>query len=272
MGDFNSAKQIGCTNFNAMLTDRGTHLFSAPELRFGKLWNERIDIWACGLCMFFMLHEAMAFDAQSRRVQEAFAAQRRPEIRWGDSSALARNLVEQCLTVKMSDRPPAMELLMHPCFDLSGEDPCRQLVEDEASRRLTWRTSSSSARARQEQLSESSSDIFLLNLACGLVARRSRRPEAPNQSNSRHGGKIHPGDVQPEKPYEAWRTNGWCPRGVKTLWQLARAKYERASLRFIDPRDGYHSDPETTAVIPWSHSEGDGCPEGDRGGGRQWSQ
>jgi len=43
--DFNSAKRIGTgPGASLMLSDRGTHAFSAPELRFGRTWNERVDI------------------------------------------------------------------------------------------------------------------------------------------------------------------------------------------------------------------------------------
>lgn len=49
--DFNSAARIGARSDSVMLTDRGTHLYSAPELRCGRLWNERVDIWGCGVCL-----------------------------------------------------------------------------------------------------------------------------------------------------------------------------------------------------------------------------
>merc|ERR1712217_782098 len=43
ISDFNSAKQIG-TKYDQMLTDRGTSLYNAPELKFSRLWNEHVDI------------------------------------------------------------------------------------------------------------------------------------------------------------------------------------------------------------------------------------
>ncbi|CAE7197932.1 unnamed protein product [Symbiodinium natans] len=54
--DFNSAKVIGQgVGSTVMLSERGTKDFSAPELLLGGLWNERVDIWASGLCLYFML-------------------------------------------------------------------------------------------------------------------------------------------------------------------------------------------------------------------------
>ncbi|CAE8585053.1 unnamed protein product, partial [Polarella glacialis] len=63
--DFNCAKQIGDSGAR-MLTERGTHHFSAPELRFGRLWNERIDIWSSGLCLYYMLRGELAFNIMDR--------------------------------------------------------------------------------------------------------------------------------------------------------------------------------------------------------------
>lgn len=117
--DFSSSKQIG--NSTTMLTDRGTSLYNAPELRFGQLWNERVDIWACGLCMYFMLRGKLPFDVQKSHNIVALMAGKLPSISWGDASELMRNLILQCLTVDMCDRPPAMELLEHRVFRQNHE-------------------------------------------------------------------------------------------------------------------------------------------------------
>mmetsp|Transcript_57916 Transcript_57916/g.186004 ORF Transcript_57916/g.186004 Transcript_57916/m.186004 type:complete len:526 (+) Transcript_57916:99-1676(+) len=133
--DFNSAKRIGGgAGASAMLTDRGTHDFSAPELRFGTLWNERVDEWACGLCLYFMLQAALPFAIMHRATAQVLRSGKLPPMHWdtaesptsaaseaascgaGGTSILMRNLVLQCLTVNMHDRPPVMELLMHPVF------------------------------------------------------------------------------------------------------------------------------------------------------------
>lgn len=119
VGDFNSAKQIGDgPGASAMLSARGTHLFSAPELFFGQLWNERVDIWACGLVLYFMVRGRLPFHCTEREAKRALAAGRLPSVAWDGMSALLRNLVEQCLAVDMRDRPPAMELLHHELFEM----------------------------------------------------------------------------------------------------------------------------------------------------------
>merc|ERR1719491_131312 len=63
ISDFNSAKRIGDgQGSSAMLSFRGTRLYSAPELLLGKVWNERVDIWACGLCLHYAVLAELPFD------------------------------------------------------------------------------------------------------------------------------------------------------------------------------------------------------------------
>lgn len=114
--DFNSAKRIGqSAGSSLMLTDRGTQLYSAPELRFGRMWNERIDIWAAGLCLYFMLHGLLPFDSSKSYVKTQLLAGRLPTIEWASSvSPAMANLIEQCISVDFKNRPPALELLVHP--------------------------------------------------------------------------------------------------------------------------------------------------------------
>lgn len=119
ISDFNSARRLGlgpedsCTH---MLSDRGTAAFRAPELRFGRLWNERIDIWACGLCSYYMLKTCLPFNIDNRQVLADLYENRLPKVDWDGISPPMRYVVSQCLSVDMSQRPPAMELLMLPIF------------------------------------------------------------------------------------------------------------------------------------------------------------
>jgi len=117
IGDFGSARRIGRgAGGGAMLSHRGTQLYSAPELRFGRQWNERVDVWASGLCAFVMLRAVLPFDGGSRAAARLLCAGRLPKIPWGVAGAASRSLVLQCLTPEMRDRPTAMELLLHPAF------------------------------------------------------------------------------------------------------------------------------------------------------------
>jgi len=116
IADFNSAKRIGLgvAGGSAMLTDRGTKLYAAPELKFGLVWNERVDIWASGLCLYFMLRGKEPFDNADPDVSTALRTGRMPRVDWENITMEPRDMIGQCLAVDMRDRPTAMELLLHP--------------------------------------------------------------------------------------------------------------------------------------------------------------
>jgi len=123
ISDFNSATSLGKNGqgCRVMLSHRGTHLYSAPEMRFGRLWNERIDIWSCGLSFFFMLHGDLPFK-EDQETNALLRAGRQPEVQWGNIALPIQQFLEQCFAVHFRDRPPALELLLHPIFRLLRPD------------------------------------------------------------------------------------------------------------------------------------------------------
>lgn len=158
--DFNSAKRVGRgMGASAMLTDRGTHLYSAPEMRLGRLWNERVDIWGCGLCTYFMLQAALPFDISTGECVQHFEQGMLPPVEWAGISSLMQNLIQQCLAVKVSDRPPAMELLLHPVFARGGGAAKKRARSQDSGCSL--------GRIREMQ----GRDTFELLPACGLVRK-----------------------------------------------------------------------------------------------------
>jgi len=119
--DFNSAKQIGEAESvdhggSVMLTDRGSQPYKAPEIRFGALWNERVDVWSYGLCAYFMFRGSLPFNTEARKVHAHWLAGKNPHIFFGNMTEAMQKLVLECLSVSMHDRPAAMELLLHPAF------------------------------------------------------------------------------------------------------------------------------------------------------------
>lgn len=121
IADFNSAQLIGGgLGASLMLSARGTADFLAPEILFGPDCNELVDVWACGLCLFFAIRGELPFHMSKKTVKKTVAERRLPNIDWGvaglQPSKMFRNLIAQCLTVHMPERPPAMELLLHPAF------------------------------------------------------------------------------------------------------------------------------------------------------------
>lgn len=219
IADFNSAKQIGRgPGSSLMLTDRGTHIYAAPELRFGCLWNERVDIWACGLCIYYFLRACLPFIITHRSISTQLLSGELPPINWQGMPQLMKNLVQQCLIVQMHDRPPAMQLLLHPAFEDSASEQWSHLFDDEPV----------SPYAEQEEPRAEARDHFALLPACGCLAMAKR---ASPKDKKRRGGAferqcteetfnsprtpmlspralssplLHWGDSEPEQPKARW--------------------------------------------------------------------
>lgn len=166
IGDFNSARQIGSNTWTAgnrcaMLTDRGTASFRSPELVLGRVWNEGVDIWAAGMTIFFMVEGQLPFRIEDVHVLSLLSQGKLPRLEQATlHSEPMLNLVLQCLAVDFHDRPPAMELLLHP------------VVEPFASR------PSSCPPCEKEQ------EVFQLNASCGLIASQSGPGDSRSTGNA----------------------------------------------------------------------------------------
>jgi serine/threonine protein kinase len=123
IADFNSAKQIGQRGVlgSAMLTDRGTARYSAPEINAGQMWNERVDVWSAGLSIYFMRLGQLPFDVESSEVRDALRRAQAPLMDLAPLGRLMSSLVQQCLESNPHNRPPAVELLAHPLFRDSSQ-------------------------------------------------------------------------------------------------------------------------------------------------------
>merc|ERR1712216_322655 len=199
--DFNSARQIGSSFCSCMLTDRGTREFTAPELRFGHMWNERVDIWALGLCFYFMLIGRLPFDIQSRQVAEVLSLGKLPSMQWEGASELHQNLILSCLAINMRDRPPAMQLLKHAALDGIGSVPKR------------GRTPSPQDANPRCSVGVVST-FFIISPACGLLSIH-----ASQQHYSLHdAGSLFEASV-----------SDWKERrdGALQLRRLARSQFEK---------------------------------------------
>lgn len=123
IGDFNSAKLLADTSGGAMLSHRCTPDFAAPELSLRLSWNERVDIWSSGLCLFYMINAALPFKCSHPETQTFFLQNSLPPIDWVSMSEEAESILKLSLAVDMRDRPPAMELIQHPVIRCwIGED------------------------------------------------------------------------------------------------------------------------------------------------------
>jgi len=216
--DFSSAKVIGQgVGSAAMLSARGTQDFAAPELLLGQMWNERVDIWASGLCLYFMLSGTLPWPPNEARL--AFKEGQLPEVDWTSLPPFAQELLRSCLAVKLENRPPAMKLLNHVAFEGKEEtwpdSPTRSTP--------SYSMSSASTMAGSEDLVEMSTDQDLartysavsnssrrvsfhnhhkhLNLLMAVFHRRAKTVPATRRT-SRSLRRVVPGEARP--PANSW--------------------------------------------------------------------
>jgi len=164
--DFNSAKQIGQQGVlsGAMLTDRGTACYSAPEIHAGQMWNERVDLWSAGLSIYFMRVGRLPFDPDRSRVRDALRRGEAPPMDLALLGELMSSLVQQCLEADPHDRPPAVELLAHPLFR-DGPEVLPEATDDLGL--LTWPAGGLTGLPRPDSGPRAYTDDLLPQ--CGLV-------------------------------------------------------------------------------------------------------
>eukprot|EP00928_Gymnodinium_smaydae_P006568 TRINITY_DN12333_c0_g1_i3.p1 TRINITY_DN12333_c0_g1~~TRINITY_DN12333_c0_g1_i3.p1 ORF type:complete len:432 (-),score=55.96 TRINITY_DN12333_c0_g1_i3:720-1964(-) len=116
LADFNSAQRVGLKSSAVPMSCRGTRLFSAPEVIFHGDWNERADIWSCGLCFYFISYGRLPFNVSSPETIKQLLAGKLPCVKWKQTDALTTHLMQNCLKVDAKVRPPALELAQHCLF------------------------------------------------------------------------------------------------------------------------------------------------------------
>mmetsp|Transcript_23039 Transcript_23039/g.41606 ORF Transcript_23039/g.41606 Transcript_23039/m.41606 type:complete len:543 (+) Transcript_23039:104-1732(+) len=227
--DFNCAKQVG-KSACLMLTERGSHHFSAPELRFGRIWNERIDIWSSGLCLYFMMCGELPFNIMdSQSANFILKTGLIPPCSWTGVPDLLKNLVIQCLTVNSSDRPPAMELLLHPALHQKHRRPSGPIERCSG----------------DEAASGADTNDFVVLKSCGLTAMRGgvRLSRARHQQMSPRSPQANPwmrGSVRrnvkwhaaPDSPggHSAVSSSAACPGTFSSDTSLTRDEQEEDDM------------------------------------------
>jgi len=114
--DFNVA---ACTDNGVPLTPTGTVLYKAPELLLGDIFCDRCDVWASGLCIFFMLSGSLP---QGRDTFDELAIKKDVAVRptmfcadcWEQISDDCQAMLQRCLATKCEARPTMVELLDDP--------------------------------------------------------------------------------------------------------------------------------------------------------------
>jgi len=83
----------------------GTPAYMAPELLSGKGYNEKVDVYAFGICLWEMVARLIPFDgAPGPKIKEAVPQGERPEIPLSCPRPMA-NLIKDCWQHDASARP-----------------------------------------------------------------------------------------------------------------------------------------------------------------------
>jgi len=254
IADFNSAKKIGGGQQSGMRTclldHNGTALYSAPEILFGWFWNERVDIWAAGLCACLVLQGGLPFDQANPSVRDTL--ERAMALPAGSldnlPSSVAAGFVQQCLVVSMQDRPTAMELLRHP-FINSAAVRVNSAEED-------------SPRSSQDQPHCAAGASSVLLPQCGLLfssvpavsdVRQSSAPKVPTVKTMHDlmtagqdglsGCKFWGSTSVPTAPMQRRSSFMESRDGSTALAELTSRKFEdssrEGSFRREDPSESY---------------------------------
>lgn len=92
--------------------------FMSPEIFKGN-YNEKSDIWATGVMMYYLLSGALPFDGyyNQQLIDNILVGNYDLDSDiWFFVSEDAKDLIRQLLTYDVDKRPSAVELLKHPWF------------------------------------------------------------------------------------------------------------------------------------------------------------
>lgn len=96
----------------------GTVLYIAPEVIDGS-YDEKCDIWSCGVLMYMMLCGIPPFYGANRKEVMAKIKKGKFSFKskiWSVISPEAKDLIEKMLTYNPEKRPSCREVLSHPWF------------------------------------------------------------------------------------------------------------------------------------------------------------
>ncbi|XP_042869401.1 mitogen-activated protein kinase kinase kinase 1-like [Penaeus japonicus] len=123
IGDFGTAARMASKStvtgeFQGQLL--GTIAFMAPEVLRGEDYGRSCDVWSVGCCVIEMATTKPPWGADyvsnQLKLMYKIATSNGPPTVPETLSAPTRDLALRCLEIKSENRPPAKELLQHPCF------------------------------------------------------------------------------------------------------------------------------------------------------------
>jgi calcium-dependent protein kinase len=104
---------------NKKLTDKtGSVLYIAPEVIRGS-YDEKCDIWSCGVLLYMMLSGAPPFHGETRKDVLAMILKGTVSFKqniWSMISPEVQDLIRKLLTMNPAQRPGPLEVLSHKWF------------------------------------------------------------------------------------------------------------------------------------------------------------
>eukprot|EP00928_Gymnodinium_smaydae_P073500 TRINITY_DN56692_c0_g1_i1.p1 TRINITY_DN56692_c0_g1~~TRINITY_DN56692_c0_g1_i1.p1 ORF type:complete len:422 (-),score=40.37 TRINITY_DN56692_c0_g1_i1:532-1716(-) len=182
IADFGSAKRIGKKDVqSAMLTHRGSSLFSAPEVLFDRAWNERVDVWSCGLCIYYMCQASLPFDINVSEVRQRLKHGSFDSLAWGDSTDdVVKSFIGECLIVDPMLRPPILQLAHHKFL----AEKVRPLTRSRSEEVLGKQTRASTSFKVSDWQERRCGQDLLAQLADSSVSRERERRNGQNSCDS----------------------------------------------------------------------------------------
>ncbi|XP_075513462.1 phosphoenolpyruvate carboxylase kinase 1-like [Primulina tabacum] len=124
LADFGSAAWFGVSEGGVMSGVVGTPYYVAPEVLMGRVYNEKVDVWSCGVILYIMLAGVPPFYGDGPA--ETFEAVMRGNVRFPPKifrsvSAEAKDLLRKMLCRDVFRRFSAEQVLMHPWIINAGE-------------------------------------------------------------------------------------------------------------------------------------------------------
>eukprot|EP00183_Erythrolobus_madagascarensis_P001666 CAMPEP_0185850800 /NCGR_PEP_ID=MMETSP1354-20130828/4798_1 /TAXON_ID=708628 /ORGANISM="Erythrolobus madagascarensis, Strain CCMP3276" /LENGTH=419 /DNA_ID=CAMNT_0028551525 /DNA_START=31 /DNA_END=1290 /DNA_ORIENTATION=- len=114
----------------SLRTHVGTPYFLPPEIINGETYGNKVDIWAMGISLYYLLSGRFPFDGRSR--EEAFnrmvhAEVQFPESPWSDITDDAKDFIKCLLHKRPEMRPSAGEAMDHPWLTTTGPVTLRSI-------------------------------------------------------------------------------------------------------------------------------------------------
>lgn len=141
--DFGLSKRF--TPGEKMLTAAGTPFYAAPEVVLGDGYDERCDVWSCGIILYILLcgYPPFSGDTDAAVLQEVVRGRFEFESpHWDDVSNAPRKLIKRMLTLDARKRPTAHVCLEDRWLHDHAEKPKKTVHIDLGNKLRTFRGAS----------------------------------------------------------------------------------------------------------------------------------